>query len=552
MKLTARFIKIRSTLAALVAVLCMVPGIAFAELTVVAGSVQHTTTSYTANYQATSAPSHPTTLYAWVGDASDTSYPGWTRNLLLANMTASTPMPASFAAEFNYAQLGLVSGKTYAYAIADRSVVSGAVFYQPADHCFTVTSGSVACPGGAQPNQQQGAFSVTLAAGAETAGQGGLYDQQFDITPDNPLAMAQQVEVRVFAAANPANPAKTIVVTLPAGSFTTSPTVEGLAAGSYTAAVYSGGAKISLIVSVTVTAIAAQNQQSQNQQQNQNTQNNPSQNQPTITGQTQNNSVGGVMVNFYPNLQTIGATSATITGTVSVAIPMDVNLSALSGLANGTLGNIQSVLSVAQMQPGQTQNFVMNFTGLAPGTAYQFAIKNNITNTVSSALQFTTTGGSVPGGVITYTGGLFPYTPNQNITDGSQPIPGVTDTISGVGIVPKCGRSQNEEGTIPRGELAMCGFDDFLQLIANIITFSIIILGPIAAIAILYAGFMIIVTSWSKDPTEEIMQKRRHYMNLLLRIGIGVAIILSAWIIVATILRELGVKPAYILLDIFN
>lgn len=531
-----------------IAVLLFVAPIVYAQnLTIQADATNHTVTSFTATYRVTNAPSQVTKVYAWVGDVADGSYSSWNRNLMLTQFSATTPVGAMFSAEFNFAQSGLVTGKTYAYAITDRSAIPGAVFFQTPDHCFTVDAGVVPCPTGAGTSPSpSAAFSVTLESGTLTANAAGTYDKQFDITPDNALATAQTVELRIYATTNPTSAFATIPVTLPPGTLTTSPIAESLPVGSYTAAVYLGASKISPVVAFTV-ATPQQNPSPQSSAGNQNLPYPPN----TSTTQAQNNVIGGVMVNFPNNLSTIGNNSATIVGVVSVQVPMEVSLSALSAVAGSPLVNPQVVFTAAHMEPGQTQNLTINFTGLAAGTKYEFAIKNNLSNIVSSPLNFTTTGGSVPGGVITYSGGLFPYTPPV-ISGSSQPGSNVSDTISDKGIVPKCGRSQNEEGTVPANELEMCGYDDFLQLIANIITFGIIILGPIAAIVILYAGFMIIVLSWNGDPTAEIIAKRKEYMALLLRVAVGVAIILSAWIIVATILRELGVKPAYILLDIFS
>jgi hypothetical protein len=89
-------------------------------------------------------------------------------------------------------------------------------------------------------------------------------------------------------------------------------------------------------------------------------------------------------------------------------------------------------------------------------------------------------------------------------------------------------------------------------LISNILKYALIIFGPIVAVLVLYSGFVIIWLGKIPDPTAEQMQMLRNAKARLVKIGIGIAIILSAWVFIATITRELGVKSSYSLLDLFN
>lgn len=126
------------------------------------------------------------------------------------------------------------------------------------------------------------------------------------------------------------------------------------------------------------------------------------------------------------------------------------------------------------------------------------------------------------------------------------------DTISDKGIVPKCGRTQNAAGTIPDKELEMCKYQDFMQLITNIIQYALIIIGPIIAMICMFSGAMILWLNYNSDPTTGIQKQIKYYWGILVRAIIGLFIIMIAWVIVATVIKELGVKPAFVLLDVFS
>jgi Na+/phosphate symporter len=48
------------------------------------------------------------------------------------------------------------------------------------------------------------------------------------------------------------------------------------------------------------------------------------------------------------------------------------------------------------------------------------------------------------------------------------------------------------------------------------------------------------------------MKKLENHKKQLGRIVLGVIIILFAWTLIATVIKELGVKPNYVLLDVFQ
>ncbi len=103
--------------------------------------------------------------------------------------------------------------------------------------------------------------------------------------------------------------------------------------------------------------------------------------------------------------------------------------------------------------------------------------------------------------------------------------------ISSAQIVPDCG---------PGG----CGWDDLVQLAKNSINFLIWIAIPISALMFAWAGFLYISAGGSQDKI-----KQAH--SLFLNVGIGLVIVLGAWLIVSLILFaltdiDLGDAPARI------
>jgi hypothetical protein len=262
---------------------------------------------------------------------------------------------------------------------------------------------------------------------------------------------------------------------------------------------------------------------------------------PTTTYQAPPMTFGGISITFPRESQVITETSAEIHGIVSALIIIPVELSFVSGKAGSPLGNEQALFSTT-LSPGQNQPITMTFTGLSAGTSYYFVLKNKQTNTMSRAIYFTTPGGAT----------------NERASFAGQRIGGngvpdsvvITDTISDKGIVPKCGRTAGSG--VPLGETEMCGYKHFLQLVSNVINYALIMLAPIIAVFIMYTGVMIIIYGKKQDPTGAVMAKLKEYKERLGKIAVGILIILFAWIFIATILRELGVKPNYILLDVFS
>ena len=88
-------------------------------------------------------------------------------------------------------------------------------------------------------------------------------------------------------------------------------------------------------------------------------------------------------------------------------------------------------------------------------------------------------------------------------------------------IVPNCGTRENPE----------CGFGDLLKLVENILKWIVMISVPVSALVFAYAGFQFMTTG--------IVDKRSQAKSTMTKVFIGFVFILSAWLIVNTLLDAL-------------
>jgi hypothetical protein len=374
------------------------------------------------------------------------------------------------------------------------------------------------------PNAQQ--VTLTLAAGTSQPDvlTSGTYDQKMTITPSLSLANPAPLVMQVFTP-YPPKAVYQLAVTVNTGLTPTVATIPALAPGYYETALYNGTTQVSNRIYF-------------------------------YAGPSTTSSTAGLYVIFPSGQQMITGTSANLTGIVSVGYSMPVNLSYVWGASGSPLSNETSLLTalIPPMDPGMTKNVDLTMAGLTPGTTYQFALKNKITNTISSTLQFTTPTNNTTSNSLS--GGTTPP-----INQAPPTVPAVTDTISGpngTGIVPLCGRTPGNPGVVSGilvqgtrlDQTRMCDFQDFLTLIANILKYALILLGPVVALVAMYAGAMIIWLKKLPDMNSNQMLSLQKYKTLLIRVAVGILIILCAWLIIATIIRGLDVKPNYHLLDL--
>lgn len=93
------------------------------------------------------------------------------------------------------------------------------------------------------------------------------------------------------------------------------------------------------------------------------------------------------------------------------------------------------------------------------------------------------------------------------------------------GIVPECDGSVTDKS-------GGCGYQQFLTLISNVIQFLLYIAVPIAAISFFFAGFLYLTAAGNTGKIEEAHQI---FWSAL----IGIIIMLSAWLLVNTIIKGL-------------
>lgn len=108
--------------------------------------------------------------------------------------------------------------------------------------------------------------------------------------------------------------------------------------------------------------------------------------------------------------------------------------------------------------------------------------------------------------------------------------------INAQGLVPECSYDAADS-------VDQCGFNHVLELISNLINFIFLLVIPLAAIIAVSAGFMII---FSGDNASLRQNAKKMAFNFLK----GLVVIMAAWLIVATILRALGVSDAYSFLNL--
>lgn len=255
---------------------------------------------------------------------------------------------------------------------------------------------------------------------------------------------------------------------------------------------------------------------------------------------------------FLPGQQAITETSAELRGIVSTQLPTTISLDAYAGIAGKLFDKKIKITTPSDgeiLTPEVPRQIILSFTGLNSGTTYTFFIRDKVSGQNSNVFSFIAQSGTpvTPATITPFSGINTIGVQDPGSSGASDTFEEYQDTISDKGIVPRCSLT---EGTDT--EKKMCGFDDFMLLISNVIQYGLIILGPIVAIIAMWSGAQIIWLGKMPDKNSEQMQAFNNAKQRLVRIAIGLFIILIAWTIIATILNELGVKKEYILLDIFS
>ncbi|MEK7642784.1 MAG: pilin [Patescibacteria group bacterium] len=104
-------------------------------------------------------------------------------------------------------------------------------------------------------------------------------------------------------------------------------------------------------------------------------------------------------------------------------------------------------------------------------------------------------------------------------------------------IIPPCGQKDVTGKLAPE-----CGFDDLITLINNIINTLIWLAVPVATAVFAWAGITMLM-----HPTNP--GKRTEAINMMKNVGIGLVVILSAWIVTTTLTKVLFTDKVPILIN---
>lgn len=183
--------------------------------------------------------------------------------------------------------------------------------------------------------------------------------------------------------------------------------------------------------------------------------------------------------------------------------------------------------SFTDISSGQSQT-------ISPNTTYYTFLANSYAPVAGMQVgMFTGTGAPPSGG--TQRPPTGPNAGNVGLGDSTvNPLIGgveLDNTLPPDGLVPCTGDD--------------CGFNEFIQLLKNVFDLVVLLMIPFIAVILTYVGFLFI--TGGSNPA-----KRKKAAGILLKMAIGIVIILLAWLIVATILRTLGVDKgsAYTLLEL--
>jgi hypothetical protein len=84
-----------------------------------------------------------------------------------------------------------------------------------------------------------------------------------------------------------------------------------------------------------------------------------------------------------------------------------------------------------------------------------------------------------------------------------------------------------------------CGWTDFVKLLDNFLQFSVIIAVPIAAALFAWAGFLYLTARGNPGQITKAS-------NIFLSVAIGFVVVLTSWLVIDFILKELSSADSYI------
>lgn len=241
---------------------------------------------------------------------------------------------------------------------------------------------------------------------------------------------------------------------------------------------------------------------------------------------------------------TITAIDVTISGKILTTLNTRVGLELWLAPTTSLFKAGNTLSPTVLIFKGVEKKFSQTVHSLQPGTKYYYQVKEITKDffTTAQPMSFTT-----PGTVIT-TGTFDPNAPgiftdydfNTNL---GEPTGDGSANITEPSVLVPCGKraDQNSE------ENKNCKFEHLMILFGRIIDYLLVLLVPLTVLVAIYTGVQMIL---HRQIPAELMK----YKDNLIRIGWGVAVMLLAWTIIATLLKTF-VDPGsmrFILLDLLG
>jgi len=233
----------------------------------------------------------------------------------------------------------------------------------------------------------------------------------------------------------------------------------------------------------------------------------------------------------------------TLSGKVVTTLNTRVGLVVWFGLSSNSIfkaGNV--LLSQRLIFKGVDKKFSQTLRGLQPGTKYYYNVQETTKDffTNANSLSFTT-----PGAAPT-TATFDPDAPGifgdyEFSTNLGEPTGDGSSTITEPDVLVPCGKRSDQTSEQDKN----CKFEHLLVLFTRIIDYMLVLLVPLTALVAIYTGVQMII---HRGMPAELTK----YKDNLIRIGWGVAVMLLAWTIIATLLKTF-VDPSmtgFILLDL--
>lgn len=111
--------------------------------------------------------------------------------------------------------------------------------------------------------------------------------------------------------------------------------------------------------------------------------------------------------------------------------------------------------------------------------------------------------------------------------------------LLGLILVPAFVYAQGTVGIPCDGVEVPCKFEHFMQLISNVLNFLILLSIPLGTLAFAWAGWLMLMSEGNPSKKEDAKE-------IFKNVGIGLILMLTAWLIVNTIMSALVDDDAYI------